>query len=381
MPNLKILVCLLGLAGLRPLHAGEAPTAIDTRALAERVLTRGLAEIDLGLYPGSLLLQGMGELALLDPGRQLLARTVGLLGKFAAKEIKVRGNFISYEVGGSGAAYLRFKGVADELAAQVADGAKRLVAQQKRSREGLFVPPRSPPARDQIFIDVAFATTPFLLYAGLVERRADYIDQAVFETLERIRILRDRRTGLVHQGRGFQALGAISEDNWSRGNGWAAVGLAALVRDLPSSHPQRSEVETVAKGFFLAVLRHQNSAGLWHQEMTDVTSYPETSGSGLLLFGLGVMLETGLLDRKHEANFIKGLGGLTAYIAPDGSVSHTCISCLCPGQGTKEDYKSRGWAYNDPHAFGAVVLAFAQAAKLGIARVTPTLPPGSFATR
>lgn len=360
-------------------RAFAAPAAVDTREVAHRVLERGLAEIDLGLYPGSLLLQGMSELASIGPDRDLLARTVALYGKFATKEIKVRGNFISYEVGGGGAAYLCFRGFANGLAAQVADGAGRLMAQQRRSSEGLFVPPRATPDKDQVFIDVAFAVTPFLLYAGQVERRDDYIDQAVSETLERIRILRDRETGLLHQGRGFQGKNVVSQDNWCRGNGWGAVGLAALVRDLPTTHPRRQDVEAVAREFFAAVLRHQDTAGLWHQEMTDVTSYTETSGSGLLLYGLGVALETGLIDRRHEADLKRGLGGLTAYIAADGAVGHACTSCLCPGQGTKEDYKSRPWAHNDPHAFGAVVLAYAQAAKLGLRHVAPVLNPGCFA--
>jgi len=372
-------VCsMVGIFGLR---AAEAQAPVNPLALAEKVLAKGLAEIDLGLYPGSLLVQGMAELALVSPDKSLLPRAVELGGKFATKELKGRGSFISYEVGGSGAAYLRFRGAADSLGAQVADGAKRMVAQQKRSGEKLLVPGWAVAEKDQVFIDIAFAVTPFLLYAGLAEHRDDYVDLAVFETLELFRILRDPRTGLLHQGRGFQGLGVVSEDNWSRGNGWGVVGLAALIRDLPATHPRRPEVESLAKEFFLAVLRHQNKDGLWHQEVTDPTSYVETSGSGLLLYGLGIALERGVLDRRYAADLLKGLGGLTAYIAADGSVSHACIGCRCPGQGTKDDYKQRLWAYNDPHAFGAVVLAYAQAAKLGLREITPALKPGCFAAR
>lgn len=360
-------------------HAAGPLPQIQTRELAERVLTKGLAEIDLGLYPGTLLMQAMCELALLEPASLLRGRAVDFFKKYLTKEIKGRGSFISYEVGGSGAALLRWRGGAPELERAVADSAKRMMEKQKRSSEGLLVPPWAVAEKDQVFIDVAFAVTPFMLYAGLAEKNDRYIDLAVFETLELFRILRDAKTGLLHQGRGFQGLGVISEDNWSRGNGWGAVGLAALVRDLPADHPKRKVVEAVAKDFFAAVLRHQNKAGLWHQEMTDPTSYTETSGSGLLLYGLGVMLERGLIDRKHEADFTRGLAALPAYIAADGSVSHACIGCLCPGQGTKDDYKSRVWAHNDPHAFGPVVLAYEQAVKMGIRSVTPTVKPGVFA--
>ncbi len=379
MNSFKPLLLVALFAGVAAMRAAEPLPPVATVELAERVLAKGLEKIDLGLYPGTLLMQAMSELALIEPASPLRGRAVDLFKKFLAKEIKGRGSFISYEVGGSGAALLRLRGGAPELDQAVADAAKRMMEKQKRSSEGLFVPPWAVAEKDQVFIDVAFAVTPFMLYAGLTESREDYVDLAVFETLELIRILRDQRTGLLRQGRGFQGLGVISDDNWSRGNGWGAMGLAALVRDLPVAHPKRKDVEAAAKEFFTAVLRYQNKAGLWHQEMTDPTSYTETSGSGLLLYGLGVMLECGLIDRKHEADFTRGLAALPAYIAADGSVSHTCLGCLCPGQGSKEDYKSRAWAHNDPHAFGAVVLAYAQAVKMGIRSVIPTVKPGVFA--
>lgn len=51
-------------------------------------------------------MQGMSELALVEPDSPLRDRTVELFKEYLTKEIKGRGSFISYEVGGSGAAYL-----------------------------------------------------------------------------------------------------------------------------------------------------------------------------------------------------------------------------------------------------------------------------------
>lgn len=346
----------------------------DTMTLAAKVLEQGLTSTNLETYQGSLLLEAMSELALASGDKALLGRVTELYEKFGTKAIRGKGSFISYQAGGSGAAYLVWRGVANTLRDQVADGARRMVAQQKRSSEGLLIPGWAKDGLDQVFIDMAFAVSPYLLYAGLAEKRNDYVDLAAFETLELFRILRDRETGLVHQGRGFQWLNVISEDNWSRGNGWGALALANLVRDLPQSHPKRKELEALAKDFFLAVIRHQDKNGLWRQEMTDPSSYTETSGSGLMLYGLGIVLEKGLLDEKYKTSLIQGLSGLTAYISADGSVSHTCAGCLCPGLGKKEDYKKQPWRHNEPHAFGPLVLAFAQAGKMGISQVKPIHP-------
>ncbi len=350
---------------------------LQTEEVARLVLQKGLKEIDLSHYTGSLLLHGMSELAVVQNDPKLLKDALNLFAKFKSKEISAQGSFISYGVGGSGGAYLNYLRKTSQLADQVRDGADRMVQNQKRSSEGILTAHWAKDSLDQVFIDIAFAVTPYLLYSGLAFNKPEYVDLAVFETLELFKILADPN-GLIHQARGFKAYNSISEDNWSRGNGWGAFALATLVRDLPKNHPRNKEVNRLAKDFFTTILRFQDSEGMWHQEMSDTTSYVETSGTGLLLYGLGIAIEQGVLPKTHLPAFKKGLSGYLSYISPEGSVSHTCIGCLAPGQGTKQDYVRRTWKLNDPHAFGPVVLAFTQAAKMGIKEVKPLRSLGYF---
>jgi rhamnogalacturonyl hydrolase YesR len=343
---------------------------IATEAVATLAMERGLKEVDLGIYGGTLFMQAMSELAVLQKDPKTLNRTIDIFEKFKTKEIKGRGSFISYEAGGSGIAYLNYLNKSPKLSAHVFEYADKMFKNQKRTSEGLMTAPwLKVDSLDQFMIDCAFAVTPYMLYAGLAQNKPEYIDLAVFETLEMFKILKDPN-GLIHQGRGFVGKGSISEDNWSRGNGWGAYALAFLVRDLPDSHPRKQEVNELAKNFFTAILKYQNQEGLWNQEMTEHTSFVETSGSGLMLFGLGVCIEKGILDKTVLPQFIKGLSGYTSYITPEGDISNTTIGCLCPEKGTKKDYIKHAWKLNDIHAFGPVVLAFAQAAKLGIKEIT-----------
>ncbi len=342
---------------------------ISTREITKTVFEQGLNFTELDFYAGTLMLHGISEFSLLAGNEAYQSRVIGMYKKFGNGQIKAKGSLISYEAGGSGAAFLAWKGITNQLDSQVAVAATKMMKLQKRSPEGLMTANWA--KNDQVFIDIAFAVTPYLLYSGLKSGNKEYIDLAVTETLELFRILKDKKTGLLHQARGFNGVGSISEDNWSRGNGWGAFAIACLVRDLPESHPKRNEVVTLAQQFFKSAVRLQNKEGLWYQEMTDKSSYVETSGSGLLLYGLGIMLEKNLLEAQYLDNFKLGLRGFTSYIGSDGSVSHTCFSCLAPNKGTKKDYKLRPWVYNDHHAFGPVVLAFAQAAKMGIEKITP----------
>ncbi|GAB3988743.1 hypothetical protein GCM10028807_12060 [Spirosoma daeguense] len=351
---------------------------VSSLVIADQVLHKGLATIDLGLYPGSLLMHAMSELSVLQKDPKNLKQALELFEQFRSKKIDGRGSFVSYEVGGSGVAYLYWLKKSATFRDQVMTGADKLYTTQKRSSDGILTATWAKDSLDQVFIDVAFAVTPYLLYSGLALNKPEYVDKAVFETLELFRILHDPN-GLIHQGRGFQGKGVVSQDNWSRGNGWGAFALATLVRDLPDSHPQKKEVNRLAKAFFQTVLTYQNQDGLWHQEMTDTTSFVETSGSGLLLYGIGIALEKKLLNPSDLAAFRKGLSGYLAYITEEGSVGNTCIGCLCPGKGTKVDYTRKTVSFNDHHAFGPVVLAFTQAAKLGVNQVVPRQPMGSYA--
>jgi len=354
---------------------GQNSKEIFSRDIVNQAFENGQKHMDISTYPGTLLLHGMSEFALLKGNEETLGQVVGALEKFGTGDIKAAGNFISYEAGGSGSSYLSWTGATDKLDKQVAAAAEGMMSQQKRTPDGLMT---AKTMSHQMFIDVTFAVTPYLLYSGLKFNKPEYIDYAVFQTLESFRILKDKKTGLIHQGRGFQGEGKISEDNWSRGNGWGAFALAILVRDLPESNSKHKEVIQLAQQFFASVLKYQDKQGLWHQEMSDPTSYIETSGSGIFLYSLGIMLEKNLLPVKYKNNLVKGLRSYLDYISVEGSVANTCIGCLCPGKGTKEDYKNRKWELNDYHAFGPVVLAFTQAAKMGIDKIKPLNGFGHF---
>lgn len=380
-PLAFLISVLLCWAVWQPGHAQPAKQkTVSTLAVAERVLNKGLVTIDMSLYPGTLLMHGMSELGVAQKDPKTLNRALDLFSQYKSGKIDGHGSFISYKTGGSGAAYLLYKKKSDALREQVATYAEKMVKEQKRSSEGILTANWAKDSLDQVFIDIAFAVTPYLLYSGLALDKPEYVDLAAFETLEMFKIMKDPN-GLIHQARGFTGKGIISEDNWSRGNGWGAFALASLVRDLPDSHPKKKEVNALAKSFFTAVLKHQDEQGLWHQEMTDKTSYVETSGSGLMLYAIGICIEKGVLDKSNLTAFRKGLRGYMAYIGEDGSVSHVCGGCLNPGKGTKADYVKQPWRFNDPHAFGPAVLTFTQAAELGITDIEITPPADNIADK
>lgn len=358
-------IVFLCLTALLAVIGCEKKTVIDCRDLAKTVTDKALTIIDRGHYTGSCLYVGMAELE----DERLLPIIDGLVsGKISA----AGGSLINYQVGGTAAAWLACNGH-DELKAPVAANAADMWVNQFRTTDNLMTGNKqSDRFRDAVWIDLAFSITPYYLYAGLSEGNQEYVDYAAWYTLQLYRLFHDPATGLVFQARAFNDLpdGAISGDNWSRGQGWLSMALVALLRDYPEDGPRRAEIEQVAKDFYTAVLNHQDQEGLWHQEVSDTSSFVETSGSALMLAGIGQAIESKILPEEKITDFMRGLRSLMAYVDEDGSVGHTCQGTLAPGDAGKADYAARHWYFNEPHAFGPVVLALSQAIRLGVNRFT-----------
>ncbi|RRJ95290.1 glucuronyl hydrolase [Opitutaceae bacterium TAV4] len=324
-------------------------------------------------YPGIVTLHGMARLAAGTNDPAIIAQTRDWLMPFVRGELNFGNNFPNYLCGGAASAYLLWRGHLPEVRDSVRRYADEIINDAPRDPDGILSHPRDT-AKNLVWIDVAFAVGPFLLFAGLALDDDRYVEESFQQVSKMVRLFRDPDNGLLHQGRNFNGPGKISEDHWSRGNGWGAFGLIELARYLPDSHPRKAEALALYRDHIEACARAQNDAGLWHQEMTEHSrSYVETSGSALFLYALGSGLEAGLLGapgtpeaNAHRARFEKGLRGLLAYITDDLDIFHTCRGCLCPGNGTKLDYMAHPAVLNDSHAFGPVVLAAGQAHFLGL---------------
>ena len=373
LPTLFVLVSALTLS---------AQQKVDVREMADKVISKALEGIDPGQYQGSVFNASLTEYALASGDKVHLDRVKAVLDLYKDKKVSMAqtSNFIGYRYGGNAAArmaYSGYNGYSDMVREAAADAWKN---QRRTATEGLMTGQYTRPHQpDVFFVDVISAVTPFVLYAGLLEGNKEYIDYAAWETLEAYRIFKDSESGLFHQSRGtYDIPMMITQDCWSRGNGWASTAFSALMRHLPKNSAHYKEMRAIAEAFYTSVLKYQDpKTGLWHQEMTDSTSYIETSGSGLLLDGIAAAIESGVLPKKHKADFYRGLQGLLAYVDPDGSVGHTCRGCLSPGTGTKADYIDRQFYFNESHAFGPVVSALAAALRLGYTEIELPVALGS----
>jgi unsaturated rhamnogalacturonyl hydrolase len=336
---------------------------IKTFDVAVQAFKKHVATHALTNYTGILSLHGYARLAIISKNPAVLDDCRTQIMPFVRGERQWRANFPNYFCGGNATAYLYHMGKLPEAADTLRHYAEDFFA-APRSSDGILRLPTS--EQEKVWIDTAFAVTPFMLFAGLAFGEERYVEAGFEQTDKMYHLFRDPANGLLHQARGFTGTGIMSEDHWSRGNGWGILALTELVQYLPANHARRPAAEAMFKDLVAACLRFQDEQGMWHQEITEHDSYVETSGTGLILYAIGVGLEKGLLSAATMDHFLRGLRGYLEYIRADGTVYHTCRGCLNPGKGTIADYKQRAAVVNDQHAFGPVTLAFGQAYSMGI---------------
>ena len=364
-------------------EAAPIKKTISLTEVADAVIQRGDKFIDKGNYQGLLYLHSMAELALATKSEPLMSDILDIVNEFKEGKRVGYGSFICYNTGGNVVPLLALNGI-DALKPLAKETAAKMWREQPKNLDGHMVPDTWYMQNNPIFIDCVLAVTSYFLYTGLIEDNQEYIDYAVWMTTSIWDILYDPDSKLIHQARGCKGhpAGYITEDCWSRGNGWLSHALAALLKYLPKDHAQRKTVENISKKYFTAVFDYQDAEGLWHQEMTWKDSYVEISGSALLLYGIGEALDSGVLPKKYMKQFKKGLEGMMRYVDMNGNVANTCSGCLAYLNGTKADYDSHAYYTNEPHAFGPVILAIAKAYELGIKTLELDFEPGcAFADR
>ena len=356
---------------------------ISLTEVADAVIERGEKFIAIENYQGLLYLQSMAELALATKSETLMNDVLAIVNEFEEGKRVGYGSFICYYTGGNVVPLLALNGI-DALKPLAKETAAKMWKEQPKNLDGHMVPDTWYMQNNPIFIDCVLAVTSYLLYTGLIENNQEYIDYAVWMTTSIWDILYDPDSRLIHQARGCKGhpAGYITEDCWSRGNGWLSHALATLLKYLPKNHAQRKTIENIAKKYFTAVFDYQDEEGLWHQEMTCPNSYVEISGSALLLYGIGAALQAEVLPKKYMKPYMHGLKGMMKYVDMTGNIANTCSGCLAYLNGTKADYDSHAYYTNEPHAFGPVILAIAKAYELGVKTLEIDFEPGcAFADR
>ncbi len=90
---------------------------------------------------------------------------------------------------------------------------------------------------------------------------------------------------------------------WGGGNGWAAAGLARVIRSLPAERrTDRAHLAEFATQILDGCLRHQRADGLFHDVVDDPDTFVETNLAQMLAFAVYEGVAAGWLTDSYRAH-------------------------------------------------------------------------------
>lgn len=122
---------------------------------------------------------------------------------------------------------------------------------------------------------------------------------------------------------------------WGRGNGWFAVGMSEILRELPADHPQRERIMKGYRTMMSSLLRYQGTDGMWRQLIDRNETWPETSSTGMFASALITGVRKGWLDKlSYESAARQAWIGLAGYVDQNSD-----ITSVCEGTNKLNDYE------------------------------------------
>jgi rhamnogalacturonyl hydrolase YesR len=200
---------------------------------------------------------------------------------------------------------------------------------------------------------------------GMLTGDTNYYAECALQFRLYRQILRDPATGLYSQGRGWLAdTNALSPGAWSRGHGWLIRGMVDSLLALPPASDEFTEVQGYLQELAAALLAVQGPDGMWHQliHLPPGESYPDSTGTGLIIYNLAVALHDGFLSgESYRSAADRAYDALLNYVTPEGLILQAC-----PGPGPlreMESYIRTPGRTEDGESHGPFCVIFACAGK------------------
>jgi rhamnogalacturonyl hydrolase YesR len=135
---------------------------------------------------------------------------------------------------------------------------------------------------------------------------------------------------------------------WGRGDGWVAVGMAEMLRELPAKHRLRKPVQAAYLRMMATLLKHQADSGMWRQLIDHPESWEESSSSAMFTYAFVTGVKNGWLpEETYGPAARKAWIALVGYLTPDADLREVCV-----GTGKKDDlqyYLDRPRVAGDAH--------------------------------
>jgi unsaturated rhamnogalacturonyl hydrolase len=226
-----------------------------------------------------------------------------------------------------------------------------------------------------MWLDGLYMAEPFLVRYGRLFGEPSYcFDTAVRQILLAAEHTRSgRNDGLFRHAWDAERAAAwadpatgMSPEVWGRATGWLLMALVDVLEDLPPSHPGYPRLVALLKeAAGGAVAAQDPRTALWFQVMDKGSlpeNWPETSGSGMLVYALRKGVAAGHLGADAERAARNAWNTLARALGDDHPAGRPVVRGAVEGMSVQKDfagYVSRRRLDDSPHGLCALLLAAA----------------------
>lgn len=196
-------------------------------------------------------------------------------------------------------------------------------------------------------VDGIYMACPFLIKYGKMFNDPACFDVATFQTLLVASHSFNISSNLPYHAWDYSKskpwsnpITGTSSQVWSRSVGWFAMALVDILENLPDTHKDYNTILYLFQQLAEGIKISQNTTdGLWYQVVTKTDAernYPETSGSGMIIYALKKAINHAWIDTSFNAVTSRGWKGLKEYITifSDGKPQLTSVA---PAMGCKKN--------------------------------------------
>ena len=205
--------------------------------------------------------------------------------------------------------------------AALADWADRVMAEAPRTAFGGIQHDVSDKVNaGELWDDTLFMVALYLASYGQAAGRRDLVDEAVRQFLVHAQFLADRETGLWFHGWTFEGRHNFARARWARGNAWITACLLDLfdLANIPAA--PAALLRDLLRDQVAALMPLQTADGAWRTLLDDPDSYPETSATAGIAYGLMKGARLGLLGDDARQAGRRAVDYVLGQIGPDGVV-------------------------------------------------------------
>ena len=172
----------------------------------------------------------------------------------------------------------------------------------------------------QLWVDTLDMCCPVLSHSARITKRPILQQEAARQLEVFARHLQDPKTGLYYHMWDEQS-GRRTSEFWGRGNGWVVMSYTEVLKNERPGSPAAALLAKSFKKQLAAIVPLQDKkTGLWRTILDDPDSYPETSASAMILYGMAECRRLKLIEIPYTDAMHRAWAGLARTVDSQGRV-------------------------------------------------------------